>query len=102
MVHDLLFLEGDEAAGKSSRLLTLYTRAPSSILPHESVCYANEPRQTLEEIDQVFSVPTKQFLDYELKTWLPYFVKRHILRKKIIKPPPIIEKAGSTESLREA
>lgn len=56
--------------------------------------FVRETKQlTLEEIDQVFSVPTKEFLAYETKTWLPYFVKRHILRRRIEKPPPIIEKA---------
>ena len=42
---------------------------------------------------EVFSVPTSQFISYETKVWLPYFIKRHILRKKIEKPPPIIERA---------
>ncbi|KAK4502244.1 hypothetical protein PRZ48_005669 [Zasmidium cellare] len=57
-------------------------------------CFVRETKQlTLEEIDQVFSVPTKQFIGYEFKTWLPYFIKRHIFRQKITKPPPIIERA---------
>lgn len=56
--------------------------------------FVRETKQlTLEEIDQVFSVPTKEFLAYETKTWLPYFFKRHLLRRRIEKPPPIIEKA---------
>jgi hypothetical protein len=55
--------------------------------------FVRETKQlTLEEIDQVFSVPTKQFLAYETKVWLPYFFKRHLLRRKIEKPPPIIAK----------
>jgi hypothetical protein len=60
-------------------------------------CFVRETKQlTLEELDQVFSVPTSQFISYETKVWLPYFIKRHILRKKIEKPPPIIERAGKT------
>ena len=56
-------------------------------------CFVRETKQlTLEEIDQVFSVPTKQFINHELKVWLPYFIKRHILRRRVPKPPPIIEK----------
>ncbi|KAK5723135.1 hypothetical protein LTR17_013930 [Elasticomyces elasticus] len=56
-------------------------------------CFVRETKQlTLEEIDQVFSVPTKEFLAYETGTWLPYFFKRHILRRKIENPPPIIAK----------
>ncbi|QGI86816.1 hypothetical protein CEK25_013545 [Fusarium fujikuroi] len=61
-------------------------------------CFVRETKQlTLEELDQVFSVPTKQFISYETRVWLPYFFKRHILRKKnIVKPPPIIERAELT------
>ncbi|KAM0206816.1 hypothetical protein ACHAPA_005484 [Fusarium lateritium] len=55
--------------------------------------FVRETKQlTLEELDQVFSVPTSQFISYETKVWLPYFIKRHILRKKIAKPPAIIER----------
>ncbi|KAK7424498.1 hypothetical protein QQX98_000463 [Neonectria punicea] len=61
-------------------------------------CFVRETKQlTLEELDQVFSVPTKSYIGYELKVWLPYFIKRHILRKNIVKPPPIIEKAETAQ-----
>jgi sugar porter (SP) family MFS transporter len=61
-------------------------------------CFVRETKQlTLEEIDQVFSVPTSQYISYELKVWLPYFIKRHILRKNIEKPPAIIEKAETVK-----
>jgi len=53
---------------------------------------------TFSFLTEVFSVPTKTFLGYELKVWLPYFIKRHILRQNIMKPPPIIEKAEGTSS----
>ncbi|KAH9862671.1 hypothetical protein J1614_010764 [Plenodomus biglobosus] len=50
-------------------------------------CFVRETKQlTLEELDQVFSVPTKTYLRYETKVWLPYFIKRYVLRKKIAKP----------------
>ncbi|KAF2800268.1 MFS transporter [Melanomma pulvis-pyrius CBS 109.77] len=63
-------------------------------------CFVRETKQlTLEELDQVFSVPTKNFLNYEMTVWLPYFIKRHIFRKRIVKPPPIIEKADSREDI---
>ena len=66
-------------------------------------CFVRETKQlTLEELDQVFSVPTKQFIGYEIKTWLPYFIKRHILRKNIAKPPPIIEKADNVDGISSA
>jgi len=61
-------------------------------------CFVRETKQlTLEEIDQVFSIPTKQFISYESKVWLPYFIKRHIFRQNIVKPPPIIERGALAE-----
>ena len=66
-------------------------------------CYVRETKQiTLEEIDQVFSVPTKDFLSYELKVWLPWFLRRYVLFQKIPKPPPIIEKADNLEKVAVA
>jgi sugar porter (SP) family MFS transporter len=62
-------------------------------------CFVRETKQlTLEELDQVFSVPTKTFISHELKVWLPYFIKRHIFRQKIEKPPPLIEKADMDDA----
>lgn len=49
---------------------------------------------TLEEIDQVFQVPTKKFIGHELTVWLPWFIKAKILRQRIPKPPAIIGEAG--------
>ncbi|OWP05004.1 sugar transporter [Marssonina coronariae] len=61
--------------------------------------FVRETKQlTLEEIDQVFSVPTSTFLNYETKVWLPYFVKRHLLRRKIAKPAPVVERADLVKS----
>ena len=46
----------------------------------------------------MFSVPTKEYLAHETKVWIPYFFKRHVFRKNIPKPPPIIAKVDKTES----
>lgn len=55
-------------------------------------CFVRETKQlTLEELDQVFSVPTKEYISHETKVWLPYMIKRHILRRNIEKPPPVID-----------
>ncbi|KAL2867758.1 uncharacterized protein BJX67DRAFT_77210 [Aspergillus lucknowensis] len=54
-------------------------------------CFVRETKQlTLEELDQVFSVPTSEFIKHETTVWLPYFIKRHIFRQNIPKPPAII------------
>ncbi|KAI9371160.1 hypothetical protein BJX61DRAFT_43648 [Aspergillus egyptiacus] len=66
-------------------------------------CFVRETKQlTLEELDQVFSVPTKEFIHHETFVWLPYFIKRHIFRQKIAKPPAIIATAKEEETIREA
>lgn len=63
-------------------------------------CFVRETKQlTLEELDQVFSVPTKDFISHETTVWLPYFIKRHIFRKRVPKPPPIIELADSSSDM---
>ncbi|KAL2062755.1 hypothetical protein VTL71DRAFT_5827 [Oculimacula yallundae] len=65
--------------------------------------FLRETKQlTLEEIDQVFSVPTKTFLGYEMKVQLPYFLKTTFLRKKLPKPAPLIEKGQSEDDLLDA
>ncbi|KAL3474070.1 hypothetical protein BJX99DRAFT_186648 [Aspergillus californicus] len=66
-------------------------------------CFVRETKQlTLEELDQVFSVPTKEFINYESTVWLPYFIKRHIFRQDIPKPRPIIATAEKTDRSHEA
>ncbi|KAJ5491189.1 hypothetical protein N7539_002756 [Penicillium diatomitis] len=65
-------------------------------------CFVRETKQlTLEELDQVFSVPTKKFIGHELTVWLPYFVKRHIFRQRIPKPPSIIATADEARRVEE-
>ncbi|KAL9014498.1 MAG: hypothetical protein Q9173_000846 [Seirophora scorigena] len=63
-------------------------------------CFVRETKQlTLEELDQVFSVPTRKFIGHELTVWLPWFLKRYILRKNIAKPPQIIEKEDKVKEV---
>ena len=62
-------------------------------------CFVRETKQlTLEELDQVFSVPTSQFISHELTVATPNFWRRHLFRQKIPKAPAIIDrddKAGA-------
>ncbi|KAE8154283.1 hypothetical protein BDV25DRAFT_147868 [Aspergillus avenaceus] len=62
-------------------------------------CFVRETKQmTLEELDQVFSVPTKEFIHYEMTVWLPWFIKRYVfLQKHLPRPPPIIATAKDAE-----
>lgn len=43
---------------------------------------------SLEELDDVFSVPTGKFISYQTKQWLPWFCKRYLLCNRRAKPPP--------------
>ncbi|KAJ7318581.1 hypothetical protein DFH08DRAFT_971321 [Mycena albidolilacea] len=57
------------------------------------LCFVRETKElTLEEIDQVFSVPTSQYIEYELTVWLPWFIKCYVLFRNIPKPPALIER----------
>ena len=47
---------------------------------------------------EVFSVPTSKYINHELTVWLPYFIKRHILRQKIERPTPIIQETPTLPS----
>ncbi|KAI9146739.1 Polyol transporter 5 [Paramyrothecium foliicola] len=62
-------------------------------------CFVRETKQmTLEELDQVFSVPTKTFLSYECRVWLPYVFKRYVLRRNIERPQPVKAKLEHTKA----
>ena len=51
--------------------------------------------KTLEELDQIFSVPTHIHAAYGLRQ-IPYFVKRYILRRSI-EPERLYEFEGTGE-----
>ncbi|KAJ9603604.1 hypothetical protein H2200_011790 [Cladophialophora chaetospira] len=38
--------------------------------------------KTLDELDDVFSIPTRTFIRYQITEYLPWFTKRYILREK--------------------
>ncbi|WWD16303.1 hypothetical protein CI109_100729 [Kwoniella shandongensis] len=49
---------------------------------------------TLEELDQVFSIPTKVYMKHEVTKWLPYMFKKYVLFQRHAQPPiPILAKA---------
>lgn len=63
-------------------------------------CFVRETKQlTLEEIDQVFSVPTSEYIAYETKVWLPWFIKRYIFFRHVPKPPSIIASADESRGV---
>jgi hypothetical protein len=43
-------------------------------------CFVRETKEmTLEEIDQVFSVPTKSYISHELFVWVPYLYRKYVV-----------------------
>ncbi|UZJ56265.1 hypothetical protein CBS101457_005585 [Exobasidium rhododendri] len=46
---------------------------------------------TLEELDYVFSVPHKTFIDHQFRKELPYFFQHTILRRNVPRPEPLIK-----------
>ncbi|KAM0278052.1 hypothetical protein ACHAQH_005421 [Verticillium albo-atrum] len=46
-------------------------------------------QRTLEELDYIFSVPTRRHAGYQVRTWLPWWVKRYIFFRKDAKLEPL-------------
>lgn len=51
-------------------------------------------KRTLEELDFVFSVPTRRHMAYQLRAWLPWFVKRYVLLQKRAELAPFYQLEG--------
>jgi hypothetical protein len=53
-------------------------------------CFNVETKQrTLEELDYVFAVPMSKHASYQLRTFLPYWIKRWVLFDKNAKLEPL-------------
>jgi hypothetical protein len=48
---------------------------------------------TLEELDYVFGVPNKTFINHTLTKSVPYFVKHTVFRQDMERPNPLIQEA---------
>jgi hypothetical protein len=46
-------------------------------------------QRTLEELDYIFAVPTRTHIKYNIGTWLPWFIKSKVLRKKDVFLKPL-------------
>lgn len=53
------------------------------------LCVPETKQRTLEELDYVFGVPTRTFINYQLTTWSPWFIKHHLLLNKSAKLEPL-------------
>ncbi|KAI5475537.1 hypothetical protein MNV49_001198 [Pseudohyphozyma bogoriensis] len=54
-------------------------------------------QRTLEELDQVFSIPTKQFASYQLQVALPWWIKKYVLFQNPPEPEPLYQVEGDAE-----
>ncbi|OCF41126.1 hypothetical protein I317_05040 [Kwoniella heveanensis CBS 569] len=55
--------------------------------------FMRETKQlSLEELDQVFSVPTSVFINYQFKHWIPWAFKRYVLFQRHAKLEPLYHK----------
>ncbi|PVI01711.1 hypothetical protein DM02DRAFT_717722 [Periconia macrospinosa] len=54
-------------------------------------------KRTLEELDFVFSVPTRRHIAYQFRSWLPWFVKRYVLFQKSAKLEPLYHLEGVSD-----
>ncbi|WOO76526.1 Putative polyol transporter 1 [Vanrija pseudolonga] len=48
---------------------------------------------TLEELDEVFSVPTSEYMKYQTGTWLPYMIKKYLCCGRPTPIPPLTSKS---------
>ncbi|OLN96088.1 putative polyol transporter 2-like protein 2 [Colletotrichum chlorophyti] len=56
-------------------------------------------RRSLEDLDLVFAVSKRKFVKHQVFSYLPWFVRRHMLRKRVDKPSLYIDKIwGSADS----
>ncbi|KAK1702701.1 membrane transporter D1 [Colletotrichum lupini] len=46
-------------------------------------------QRTLEELDYIFGVPTRRHAAYQVRTWLPWFVRRYVLLQRNTKLEPL-------------
>ena len=53
---------------------------------------------TLEELDQVFSVKTNDFIAYQTGTWLPWFIRRYIRWDRDAYLKPLLEKSHAEKN----
>lgn len=54
-------------------------------------------QRTLEELDQIFSVPHKVFIRYQTTQAIPYFFKRWVFRQRPAPIPPLISEQDDND-----
>jgi hypothetical protein len=58
-------------------------------------------QRTLEELDYIFGVPTSRHAAYQLRTWLPWFVRKWVLGQKHVVLKPLYQLEGFSHDQRK-
>jgi hypothetical protein len=58
-------------------------------------------QRTLEELDYIFGVPTSRHAAYQLRTWLPWFVRKWVHGQKHVVLEPLYQLEGFSHDQRK-
>ena len=58
--------------------------------------------RTLEELDYIFAVPNGRHMSYQLQTWPPWWIKRHVFWNRSAKLPELYQLEGIGGTMAEA
>lgn len=57
----------------------------------ETRSLTRQRQRTLEELDYIFGVPTRRHVAYQIRTWLPWAVKRHLFFQRGARLEPLYD-----------
>jgi hypothetical protein len=55
-------------------------------------------QRTLEELDFIFGVPSRRHMAYQVREWLPWWIKRYVFFKRSAKLEPLYHLEGTGNS----
>jgi hypothetical protein len=58
-------------------------------------------QRTLEELDYIFGVPSRRHMAYQVREWLPWWIKRYVFFQKSAKLEPLYHLEGTGNSRGE-
>ena len=88
-----------EEIDRKSSFHFLFSLSFLALVPPTSNCEQTRcPNKNPFPQTEVFQTPTKDYISHEIKYMIPYFFKKRILRQKIERPAPVVEKAELVRS----
>ena len=92
-----LFLPETKLVSTLSPLLDFFG---SQIAVRADRTHSYRRQRTLEELDQIFAVPTSRHIAYQCRTWLPWVIKRYILFRRDAQLQPLYRLEGFESEVR--